>query len=86
MDGSVEEAFIKNTRAIVGGIKTAIEVEIGASEVQTNLFGYPLQRFQALREQDHVGLVDGRHGDRRYDVAMVVRDGDDFLAFLVLVV
>jgi hypothetical protein len=24
-----------------------------------------LQRFQALWEEDHVGLIDGRHGDRR---------------------
>ena len=60
-----DHAGIENALAIVCGIKAAIEVEIGASEVQTHLFGHLLQRFQALWEQDHVGLIDGRHGDRR---------------------
>ena len=41
----VEKAF-----AIVRGIKATIEVELGASEVQTHLFGHLLQRFQALWE------------------------------------
>src|SRR4029450_12068206 len=39
----------------------------------------------ALREEAHVGLIDGRHGDRRQDVALVLRHGDDLLAFLVFV-
>src|SRR5262249_11966573 len=69
----------------MGGIKTAIEVEIDAFEVQPDLFGYLFQGAQALREQHHVGLVDRRHGDGRYDKTMVVCDGDDFLALLVLV-
>src|SRR5712691_6081230 len=55
---------IENALAIVDGIKAAIEIEISTSEVQPDLFGHILQRFQALREQDHVRLVDGRHGDR----------------------
>ena len=36
-----DHAGIENALPIVGGIKAAIEVEISASEVQTNLFGYP---------------------------------------------
>ena len=59
-----DEADIKNTLSIAGGIKTAIEVEVGASEVQPHLFGHLFQRFQALREQDHGGLVDGCHRNR----------------------
>jgi hypothetical protein len=59
-----DQAGIKNTLPIAGGIKTAIEVEIGTFQVQPNLFGHLLHRFQALREQDQVGLVDGSHGDR----------------------
>ena len=35
-----DQAGMKNTRPIVGGIKTAIEVEVGASEVQPDLFGH----------------------------------------------
>ena len=60
-----DEADIKNTLSIAGGIKTAIEVEVGASEVQPHLFRYLLQRLQALRQQHHIGLIDGCHGDGR---------------------
>ena len=60
-----DQARIKNALPIVRGIKTAIEVKISPSEVQPDLFGHLLQRFQTLREQNHVGLVDGSHGDRR---------------------
>jgi hypothetical protein len=56
---------IENALAIVGGIKAAIKIEIGTSEVQPDLFGHFLQRFQAFREQDHVGLIDRSHRDRR---------------------
>ena len=56
---------VENAFAIVRGIKAAIEVEIGAFKVQPDLFGYLFQRFQALREEDHVGLIDRSHGDRR---------------------
>ena len=58
------QAGIENALPIVRGIKTAIKVEVGSTEIYTDLFGHLFQRFQALREQDHVGLVDGRHGDR----------------------
>jgi hypothetical protein len=40
---------------------------------------------QPLRHQPHVGLVDGRHGNRRSDVARVVDNRDDLLALLVVV-
>jgi hypothetical protein len=60
-----DQAGIKNTLPIVGGIKTAIEGKIGSTEVQPYLFGHLLQRVQALRQQDHVGLIDGSHRDRR---------------------
>ena len=57
---------IENALAIVGGIKTAIEVEIGTSEVQPDLFAHLLQRLQALRQQHHFCLIDGSHGDGSY--------------------
>ncbi len=60
-----DQAGIENALAIVRGVKAAIKVEIGPSQVQPNLFGHLLQGFQALWEQDHVGLIDGRHGDGR---------------------
>ena len=39
---------IKNALAIRSGVKAAVEIDIGPSEVQPDLFGYLLQRFQTL--------------------------------------
>jgi hypothetical protein len=75
----VEEGILKHA------LKAAIEVEVGASEVYPHRFGHLLQRFEALWEQHHIGRIDGCHRDRRYDIAMVVCDGDDVLPLLVLV-
>jgi hypothetical protein len=54
-------------------------------EIYTHLFGHLFQRFQAFRSQDHVGLIDGSHGDGRSHRAMMVDDGNDLLALLVFV-
>src|SRR6266446_9020899 len=78
-----DQAGIENALAIVRGIKATIKVERGTSEVQPDLFGHLLQGVEALRQQDHVGLVDGSHGDRRSDVAMILDDGNDLVALLV---
>ena len=43
------QAGIENAFAITGGIKTAIEIELGASQVQPDLLDHLLQRFQPLR-------------------------------------
>src|SRR5215471_17423553 len=67
-------------------IKAAIEIERGSSEIQPDLFGHLFQRFQAFREQDHVGLVARSHRDRREDGAMMVDDGHDLVALLMFVV
>ena len=59
-----DQAGIENALPIVRRIKAAIEIEIGASEVQPHLFGHPLQRFQTLWEQNHISLIDGCDGHR----------------------
>ena len=58
-----DQARIENALPIVCRIKAAIEIEIGTSEVQPDLFRHLFQRLQALWQQHHVGLIDGRHGD-----------------------
>ena len=80
-----DQARIEHALAIVRRIKATIEVEIGACEVQPDPFGHLLQGFQTLRQQDHVRLIDGSHWQGSQDIAMVVRDRDDFLALLVFV-
>src|SRR5438132_13221836 len=43
-----DHAGIENALAVVCGIKAAIEVKVGASEVQPDLFGHAFQRFQTI--------------------------------------
>jgi hypothetical protein len=42
------------------------EVDIGASEVNPDLFGYLLQGFQTLRQEHHMRFIDGSHRDGSY--------------------
>src|SRR5712691_4365667 len=49
---------IEDHLPIVRRIKATIEVEIGASEVQPDLFGYAFQCFQTIREQHHIRFID----------------------------
>ena len=59
------QAGINNTRPLVGGIKPASEVEVGASEGHPHFFRPLFQRFQALRQQDQGGVIGRSHGDGR---------------------
>src|SRR5919206_4448004 len=43
-----DHASVENTLAIRPRVKAAVEIDIGPSEVQPDLFGYLLQRFQTL--------------------------------------
>ena len=80
-----DHAGVENALAIVRGIKTSVEIDIRASEVQTDLFGYLLQGFQTIWKQHHIRFIHGSDGKRRQHIAMVVCHGDDFLSLLVLV-
>jgi hypothetical protein len=60
-----EQARIENALPVPCAITTAIEVEVSTSQVQPHLLGDLLQGFQALRQQDHIRFIDGRHGDGR---------------------
>ena len=80
-----DHAGIEHALAIVRGIKAGVEIQIGASEVQTDRFGHSLQGFQSLWQQDHIRLIDGSHWAWRDDIAMVVGNGDNLLALLMFV-
>jgi hypothetical protein len=77
-----QQPRIDNARPIAGGITAAREVEGGATEIETDLLGPLVQRFQALREQDHVGFIDRRPGDRGSDVALMGEAGEAWLPLL----
>src|SRR4249920_2560305 len=76
---------VENALAIVCGIKAAIEVEVGASQVQPDLLGHLLQGLQALGKEHHICFIHGSHGDGSQHRAIVVYDRDDFLTLLVFV-
>jgi hypothetical protein len=60
-----DHAGIENALAIVRGIKSSVEIQIGSCENQPDHFSDLLQGFQTIRQQQHVGLVDGSHGEWR---------------------
>ena len=60
-----DEARIEYALPIVRGIKAAIKVEVGTSEVQPDLLGHLLQGLQALGQEHHIRFIDRCHRDRR---------------------
>ncbi len=71
--------------AIRLGIAPAIPIELGAFERQTRRFGHPLQGLQAFGYQHRIRFIDGCDREGNSHITVVVDDGDNFLALLVLV-
>jgi hypothetical protein len=65
-------------------ITATLEGERGASGVSPHRFGPLLPGGQPLGPQAPGRLLDGSHGDRRSDVALMVDDGQALLALLRL--
>ena len=59
------QARIEDALPIVRRIKTALEIELGTSEVPPDLCGHFLQCLQALWQQHHICFIDRSHRDRR---------------------
>src|ERR671914_1679531 len=80
-----DHAGIENALAVLRGIKSGVEIQIGSCEDQPDCVSDLLQGVQPLRQQPHVGLIDGSHGEGRQHIAVIVGHGDDLLALLMLV-
>src|SRR2546421_363788 len=78
-------ARIEDHLPIAFGIKAAIEVEIRAFQDEARLFCDVLQRVQAIWKQSHIRFIDWSDWAWRQHIAIVVRNGDDFLALLMFV-
>ena len=76
---------IEDRLAIRLGIEPTIEIEIRTFQHQPCALGHTLQFLQTFRQQDRIGFIDRRHREGNQHIAVVVDDGDDFLALLVLV-
>ncbi len=80
-----DHSGVENALAVLLGIKSGVEIEIGSCEDQPDHVSDPLQGFQTLRQQQHVGLIDGSYGEWRQYIAVIVGHGYHLLALLMLV-
>ena len=69
---------------IVLGVKSGIQCDGRASEINADLLGAVHQSGQGFRQNDCVLLIDGLHGERTDHETMVVYDRQFFCPFLVL--
>jgi hypothetical protein len=60
-----DQTRVADHLSIACGIKATIEVEVGASQVHSNLLGHLLQGVQTLGKEHHIRFIDGSHRDRR---------------------
>ena len=54
---------IEDALPIACGVKATIEVEIGASQISTDLFRHLLQGVQSLGQEHHIRFIHRSHGD-----------------------
>src|SRR2546427_301123 len=78
-----EHTRIEDHLPLVRSIKAAIEVEGGAFEGHTDLFGHAFHCLQSIREEHHIRCMHGSHGNGSSHRAMMVDDGNALLALLV---
>src|SRR6266436_7497328 len=78
-------ASIEDHLPIACGIKAAIKGEIRAFQDEARLFCDVLQRFQALWKPSQIRCIAWSDWTGRPHRAILVRQGDDFLALLMFV-
>src|ERR1700722_9479258 len=74
----VEDGFVP-------GVKSAVEIEMRAVNVQIGQSGHPLQGVQSLWQEYGIGLIHRRHRKRSQHEAIIVHDRDDLLTPLMFV-
>src|SRR3984885_3079107 len=81
-----DETRVEDGFAVVPGIKSAVEIEMRAVDVQIQIrqFGHPLQGVQSLWQEYSIGLIHRRHRKRSKHEAVIVQDRDDLLAPLMV--
>jgi len=69
---------------IILGVKSGIQREGRATQVDAYVMGEVHQRRQGFRQNDGILLIDRFHGNRADHKAVVFHDGQFFVTFLVL--
>ncbi len=80
-----DETCVEDGFAVVPGVKSAVEIEMRAVNVQIRQSGHPLQGVQSLWQEYGIGLIHRRHRKRSQHEAIIVHDRDDFLTPLMFV-
>src|ERR1700689_5949971 len=74
-----DETCVEDGFAVVPGVKSAVEIEMRAVNVQIRQSGHPLQGVQSLWQQYGIGLIHRRHRKRSQHEAGIAHDRDDLL-------
>ena len=80
-----DETCVEDGFAVVPGVKSAVEIEMRAVNVQIRQSGHPLQGVQSLWQEFGIGLIHRRHRKRSQHEAIIVHDRDDLLTPLMFV-
>src|ERR1700735_272772 len=80
-----DETRVEDGFAVMPGVKSAVEIEMRAVNVQIGQSGYPLQGVQSLWKEDGIGLIHRRYRKRSQHEAVIVHDRDDLLTPLMFV-
>ena len=68
-----DETCVEDGFAVVPGVKSAVEIEVRAVNVQIRQSGHPLQGVQSLRQEYGIGLIHRRHRKRSQHEAIIGR-------------
>src|SRR5580692_2756115 len=80
-----DETCVEDGFAVVPGVKSAVEIEMRAVNVQIRQSGHPLQGVQSLWQEYGIGLIHRRHRKWSQHEAVIVHDRDDLLTPLMFV-
>src|ERR1700722_15867455 len=80
-----DETRVEDGFAVMPGIKSAVEIEMRAVNVQIRQSGHPLQGGQCLWKEDGIGLIHRRYRKRSQHESVIVHDRDDLLTPLMFV-
>src|SRR5271156_5591274 len=80
-----DETRVEDGFAVVPGVKSAVEIEMRAVDVQIRQSGHPLQGVQSLWQEYGIGLIHRRHREWSQHESVIVHDRDDLLTPLMFV-
>src|ERR1700733_8951100 len=72
-----DETRIEDGFAVMPGVKSAVEIEMRAVNIQIRQSGHPLQGVQCLWKEYGIGLIHRRYRKRSQHEAVIVHDRDD---------